>query len=177
MSEWRFANKDNAAVQKLLAKNIENIDGAACESQLLILAETMFNDIFTSSNIIGYFQHSCLNYYTENFAITNQNIGVRGIQVSNLIINVPRDSISVGFFNAFSNKIIFNRLEIAKIGTSNSNMPVLQEQILYTSCRIEQYKNVGQSVEMSVRYATREDLYIQYQDGIKNGIVVSEFVV
>lgn len=166
--------KDNSAIKQLLEQNVEK--RFVYEPELLILAETMADHIFTNSQILGYTHYSVLNSYNEDFEIVRtQNLGKRGVNVSNLLLNIPNDGVSVYFSSAFFDKTILKRVEIVKIGTSNHKEPVLEERISYGHCRIEQYTNLNHSVQLSIRYTSREDLYMQYENGRKHGRIVSRF--
>ncbi len=145
------------------------------EPTWLIYAETSVGSPFTSGSVVGKETYGLLNFYREDLKIVNKQIsGEKGIYAANLIVNIPRNGISVQFFTHFCAKDVLNKVELLEVMDATTN-PVERQKMTYSTCKIEQYTNLMDSVELSINYLARADKYIAYKDGSKTGNVVSSF--
>jgi len=145
------------------------------EPMWLIYAADTTGSAITFGSITNYKSYSPLNSYREELKIINKQIsGECGIYAANLIVNVPRDGVSVQFFSAFCAKTALGSVIVTEVVGSQTG-PVTRQTIKYTTCKIEHYTNLMNSVEMSINYSARNETYNAYSQGTKSGSYNSTF--
>jgi|GEM_PF-4581219 len=176
-----------------LMDSLDNKGAGVKEPRWLISAEISPKMPFTNSQLqpsIGAFSSSSLvgpapsgvsknsgdfgylNSYREDLQIVNSKLsGEKGIQVANLVVNIPRDGNSVLFFNQFINKAVIKKIILIEVIQNHDNLAVRQ-QLTYKTCRIENFVNLMDSVELSINYNERSDVFSVYENGANTGQIV-----
>ena len=136
----------------------------------LIYAESTEGSPFTNGEIKGYEKYSELISYSEEMEIVNkQYAGEGGIQSSNLILEIPKNSVSVAFFNKFFSKSVVSKIEILEIVEANGQLSSRQK-LTYSTCKIENYKNRMKTVLLSINYLKRNETFMSYNNnGTRSG--------
>lgn len=136
---------------------------------------------FTQSQFNNFSDFSEIFSFKEELKIINTQVnGEKGIYAANVVISIPRNNISVLFFNAFCSKSTLDKLHIIELFNSGENSNVdnaykERQRISYSTCRVESYKNNMTTAEISINYKSRKEKYHLYTNGVKQGSVQSSF--
>lgn len=160
-----------------LFEQLSNHQQAISEPKWLIYAETQ-NSVFTKSNIAGFEKYSPIYEYSENEIITNkQSSGEGGIVSSDLKITIPRNGISVEFYNKFINKTILTKIEIIELimKTNNDKMTLsTRHSTIYKTCKINSHRNNMNKIDVTITYNSRtEKFFVNDSKGVNQGSYVS----
>lgn len=140
----------------------------------LIYAQNSEGESFTSGSINGFKNFSKLISYSENLDIVHkQYYGTGGIYSHNLLVKIPRDDISVQFFNKFANKSVIPTIKLMEIIAKSESL-IKKQTIVFSNCKIENFKNNMDEVIMAINYEQRQDIYSAFDsNGNKSGNAIA----
>ena len=141
----------------------------------LVCVKSEFEDPITSGKLDDYEGYATLTSYKEEMQIVNRQIkGEKGVYSNNLLVCMPRNSTSVGIFNAFSGKNTLSSVEIVEVLSIDGKL-CTRQKITYSKCKIENFENSMNEMKMLVNYSTRQDKFTEYtENGMKSGHVIGK---